>query len=200
MNRARLVQMAKIALPALMVSGGACLADDTSFAETVTSIVSTNMLVTWEGEYGFREAAPLNGADTNLCLCLYGSESAEGVLLEVYGREADSVLKILSADVDVKGVTPVVIQFGAFTNRTPRCYWSRWRHPGNGGNAAYVIYEMTNGLLSVSANYEYCDMGAGKCWHLVDVDDNYIATNDVPTAGSVVMWTNTNTIYSVANP
>ena len=83
-----------ILIVAASLHGGACLADDISFAEAVTTIGSTNVLVTWEGEYTFREAVPLNGDATNLCLCIYGSGSAGGTLLEVYERELDSVRRI----------------------------------------------------------------------------------------------------------
>lgn len=199
MNREGLFQTVRIAMLTLMLSGGVCFADDISFVETVAAIASTNMLETWEGGYAFREAVSPNGA-TNLCLCLYGKDNVDGSLLEVYERNLSQVRKILPADENVKGVTPVILQFGAFINRESECYWSRWRHPGNGGNASYIIYEITNGFLSVSANYEYCDIGAGKSWHVVDSDGCYTVTNGVPTSDSVVLWTNTNTIYSVVTP
>ena len=184
-----------------MLSVDVCLADCDELGDAVSAIASTNTLETWEGQYVFCGAFPISSvSNTNsLCLCLYTTSCAEGTLLEIYERTPSCVRKVLSADANVKGVTPVVLQFGTSTNKTDESYWSRWRHPGNGGGFSHVYYSRTNGTLSVAAHYEYCDMGYGKRWHAVSGEDSYVAATNMDFSADVLLWSNTNTLYSVLN-
>ena len=178
------------------------LADQGQFAESVAAVAATNALATWEGQYSFRDAVHLDGhpSATNLCLCLYSLEGREGTLLEIYRQTSSEPRKVLAADENAKGVTPVAIQFGACTNQASATYWSSWRHPGTGGMFSYLRYSVSNEDFAVSARYEYCDLGEGRLWHALSGDDEYVAVTNVDRTADIVLWTNTNTVYSTVVP
>ena len=175
-----------------------CFADNEPLCDSVLAIAATNVLETWEGAYGLREVAPIcdESGTTNFCLCLYGSVGAEGNLLEMYDLGPFGARTMLGANVNIKGVTPVLLQFGTCTNLTEKTFWTYWRHPGNGGCLSHVRYAHTNDIMSVIAQYEYCDVGGGKKWHLVVADDQYAPATNLCRSADVVLWTNTNTVYS----
>ena len=195
-NRTRIVKYMLVLFSVLVCM--ASFADDDALREAVASIAATNSLETWEGAYSFREAAPLDGPldTTNLfCLCIYGRDNVEGTLLEIYRQDSSGMVKALAADENVKGVTPVILQFGTITNQSC-AFWSLWRHPGNGSGLSYISYSITNDIMSIAARHEFCDFGDGKRWHLaIDEDEYVVVTNFSVSAGSV-LWTNTNTVYS----
>ena len=166
--------------------------------DDVVPVAATNSLETWEGSFSFREAAMLDDVPgvTNMCLCIYGNEGVAGTLLEVYIQGAGGVGKALSAAENAMGVTPVLLQFGVCTNQAEIAFWSRWRHPGNGGFLSHLRYSATNGVLSVSTRHEFCDMGAGKTWHRVEADGRFVAVTNLARIGEITLWTNTNTVYS----
>ena len=174
------------------------MADRGPFAESVEAVAATNELSTWEGPYSFRDVVQLEGhpSATNLCLCLYCREGREGTLLEIYRQGASAPRKVLAADENVKGVTPVAIQFGACTNQASATYWSSWRHPGNGGLLSYLRDSVSNDDFIVSARYEYCDLGQGRLWHSLFDDDVYVAVTNVDRTADIVLWNNTNSVYS----
>ena len=173
-------------------------ADGDVLLETVESIASTNSLETWEGVYSFREAVSLNGGlcvSNSCCLCIYGRDNGEGTLLEVYRQGSNGIEKVLAADENVKGVTPVILQFGVSTNQL-YAFWSLWRHPGNGGELSHMSYFITNDILSVGSRHEYCDFGDGKRWYLAIDEDEYVSETNFNISVGPLLWTNTNTVYS----
>lgn len=159
---------------------------------SVQDYVRTNVLETWEGQYATSAVYPLFSprVQDGLFLCVYTCPQAEGNLAELY-RVANQtkVLRVLAADVNVKGVTPRLEALGCLTNSPVENYWIRWRHPGNGGYLTYDEYACVAGKFSLTNRFEYCDIGEGKRWYLVDSDENYHVTTNYSREGSLVLWT-----------
>ena len=75
------------------IQPGGVLAEQSTIAAAVASVVATNALETWEGAYSFREAVPIQNGNraTNLCLCIYGRDGGGGNLLGVYAESSSGV-------------------------------------------------------------------------------------------------------------
>lgn len=89
---------------------------------------------------------------------------------------------------NVKGVTPCIEALGCHTNSPNENYWIRWRHPGNGGYLSYNEYVGVGNKLSLTNRFEYCDIGAGKRWYVVDLNENYHETTNLNQQGVFVLW------------
>lgn len=153
--------------------------------------VRTNALETWEGEYSVSGVYPLPcpWRNDNLFLCVYSCRQTEGNLAELYSVTSQSAIrKVLPANVNVKGVTPRIEAFGCRTNSPNETYWVRWRHPGNGGYLTYDSYTDGGGILLLTNKLEYCDIGNGKSWYVVDPNENYQETTNLNQHGVLILW------------
>ncbi len=139
----------------------------------VADNVATNCLETWEGFYSFSETvtATTNSSGTSLHFVVYRHEMMsespgwyDGILFEVYQCQTGVVMKLISADTNIKGVTPVLQRIGVATNYPFAAYWMLWRHPGNGGLQKYVEYAFTNNCFSPIRHLEFGDVKPNRRW------------------------------------
>ena len=176
--------------------------------DAVYDMMVTNHLETWEGAYYASEIVPLstNGLMGSLYCGIYSNENynAEtgwrgGSLVEVYQCSGTNVNRLLSAETNIKGVTPVLQRIGISTNNPFAAYWMLWRHPGNGGLQKYTEYAFTNNCLSLVRHLEYGDMKPNH-WYEVENEDVFSAAICPPISNfqwyaNETIWENTNTIY-----
>ena len=176
---------------------------------TVRNMASSNRLETWEGRYVLSDTFSV--ASNNSCFgmtlygCLYQHEKwsrksnrKSGTLFEMYGSCSGMVQKVLSANENIKGVTPVLLKIGVSTTEESNALCLHWHHQGNGGMQRFDQYVLSNNIFRLFRQFEYCDQGDGMQWH--EVNDGLLNARCLPTSESViktekVVWHNTNTMY-----
>lgn len=169
-----------------------------SLSEGIEAIVrencQTNVLYTWEGAFGVCEVASLSTND--LYVCTYTNSNYEGTLVEIYScRRTNEVTRVFQSDRNVKGVTPVILQIGSVTNSPNQLMWGLWRHPGNGGNMHYEVYEYSNLNTRVMSTFEYAETDDGHSWFEVGTDEEMNVVTNLDFTADVPLWTNLKTRY-----
>ncbi len=173
--------------------------------DLVAAMAATNHLETWEGRYSFSCLIPLGhvGSSNVLYGCLYRCDSRnaatlwhEGTLLEAYAVSTGHVSRVMAADTDIKGVTPVLLEAAVLTNGPSASYGFMWRHPGNGGFMRCTEYVYTNQAMRQIGRWEYVGNRNDKHWHWAVDDDTLIQTNFTWQPLETI-WRNEDTLYRI---
>lgn len=155
----------------------------------------TNSLSTWEGQFAICEVAPLMIDD--LYLCTFTNANCEGTLVEMYSYHSNELARVFQSGCNIKGVTPVVLQIGMLGNSPSPIIWGMWRHPGNGGDRRYELYEYTNLMMRALAAFEQVEMdGGGRGWFSIDEDGDPVARTNLDFSANRLLWTNQRTRYN----
>ena len=175
----------------LLVAGASFSAEGDA---VVRESCQTNVLHTWEGEFSFCEVSPLLTND--LYVCTFTNVNCEGTLIEVYSCRSNGLVRVFRSDGNIKGVSPVVLQMGVISNYPSSVIWGLWRHPGNGGNRQYVIYEYTNLSMRASSTFEYSETDDRHSWTHVGVDGETVSLTNLDFSANLPLWTNRRTRYN----
>ena len=186
---------------------GFCRSDE----YVVWSVATSNRLETWEGRYALSDMFTISSS--NFCQgftfysCLYqhknwvkNSSRKSGTLFEMYGSISGKVCKVLSANENVKGVTPVLLKIGIDIINYTDILCLHWRYQGNGGLQRFDQYVFTNNVFSLLRQFEYCDQGNGMQWYELQdgtLDLKFRSSQGIDFKSETIVWENTNTIYHV---
>ena len=155
----------------------------------------TNILHTWEG--GFRVCEVSSLLTNDLYICTYTNTNCEGTLVEIYSSNSNGFARVFQSSRDLKGVTPTILQVGLTTNSVGCIMWGLWRHPGNGGNMQYTVYEYSDLDMRMLSSYEYSEINGVYSWSYVGVDGELGPVTNLNFSANMPLWTNTNPRYRV---
>lgn len=153
----------------------------------------TNVLHTWEGEFRVCEVSSLLTND--LFICTYTNANCEGTLVEIYSCNSNKLDRVFQSNRNLKGVTPIILQVGLITNSVGCTMWGLWRHPGNGGNMQYTVYEYSNFDMRMLSAYEYSEINGAHSWFCVGEDDELGPVTNLNFSANMPLWTNLKTRY-----
>ena len=179
--------------------------------QLVCGMAASNRLETWEGRYALSDVFKISSSNfcqgLTLYSCLYQHENwvknpsrKSGTLFEMYGSISGKICKVLSANENIKGVTPVLLKIGVEAINDTDVLCLHWRHQGNGGLQRFDQYVFTNNVFSLLSQFEYCDQGNGMQWYeLRDgaLDSRFRSSQGFDFKAETIVWENTNTIYHV---
>lgn len=188
--------MRKILLLSFLVAVSPSLAKDE--ISLIRDACLTNVICTWEGTFAVDEVSPLK--TNGLYVCTFTNSACEGTCVEICSWHTNGFFRVFQSGKEVKGVSPVILQIGLTTNVCNHLMWMLWRHPGNGGNMQYAVYEYTNLTFKALASYEYSETDTGHLWLGVDENGELGQPTNINFAADIPLWTNRKTKYQTSIP
>ena len=158
-------------LMALMVLS-AVLFSSPTFGQSDKGIIeradlSTRIYSTWEGAYKFAEERVLKiDGLKDLHVLIYRRSGSEGELLDfaLSDTTGTKLELICEANVNVKGVTPVLEGIDMFPTSSATDIIVRWRHPGQGRLRAVEKYLYTAKKFELVTRDELMVRGRERKW------------------------------------